>query len=46
MKDISEIYANFKVESKINKESIKFYNALNSPFKIYGVHMENCKGIG
>jgi len=43
MKDISEIDVNFKVESKINKEGIKFYNTLSSPFKIYGVHMENGK---
>jgi len=41
MSNISQIDPNFKVGSKIEKENIKFYNALEAPFKIYGVYMEN-----
>lgn len=40
MKDISLIDKNFKVETKLNLEDIKFYNVLNSPFSIYGVFMK------
>ncbi|MBE7046438.1 MAG: hypothetical protein E7396_03380 [Ruminococcaceae bacterium] len=40
MFDISKIDANFKVETKIEKEDIKFYDADDVPFKIYGVYRE------
>ena len=43
MKNISEIDSNFKVGESIQKENIKFYNALNTLFKIYGVFYENGK---
>ena len=41
MKDISDIDANFKIKSSIQKENIKFYSIKNAPFKIYGVFWEN-----
>lgn len=40
MFDISKIDANFKVETKIEKDDIKFYDADDVPFKIYGVKRE------
>jgi len=40
MFDSSKIDANFKVETKIEKEDIKFYDADDVPFKIYGVYRE------
>lgn len=43
MKNISEIDANFKVETKINKPDIKFYDISEDPFQIYGVFWENGK---
>ena len=43
MSNIADIDENFKVETKIEKEGIKFYNALSEPFKIYGVFYEDGK---
>ena len=43
MKSISDIDTNFKVGASLNKEDIKFYNAEEAPFKIYGVFKENEK---
>ena len=37
MSEIGSIDKNLKVETEIKKEGIKFYNALEEPFKIYGV---------
>ena len=41
MSNISLIDSNFKIESNIDENDIQFYNALNSPFHIYGVFYEN-----
>ena len=41
MSDFLKFDKNFVVETKIKKDDIKFYNALNNPFKIYGVKHEN-----
>lgn len=41
--DISRIDKNFKVETKINKSDIVFYDIKNEPFTIYGVIYENGK---
>jgi hypothetical protein len=41
--DIEKIDKNFKIETKINKPNIKFYNTLCAPFKIYGVFYEDGK---
>ncbi len=35
--DITKIDKNFKVETKIQKEDLKFYNPLFEPFAIYGL---------
>lgn len=43
MSDIQKIDKNFLVETKIHKDDIKFYNADEAPFKIYGVFRENGK---
>ena len=43
MSDISKLDKNFEVKTSINRDDIKFYNADNSPFKIYGVFRENGK---
>ena len=43
MFDISKIDSNFKVETKIEKDDIKFYNIDEAPFKIYGIFKENGK---
>ncbi|MDD6313201.1 MAG: SGNH/GDSL hydrolase family protein, partial [Firmicutes bacterium] len=43
MKSISEIDANFRIETKIDKQDIKFYDIKRQPFKIYGVFYENGK---
>lgn len=40
---IEEVDKNLKVELNINKEGIKFYDALENPFKIYGIYMEDGK---
>ncbi|MBR3968577.1 MAG: hypothetical protein IKJ93_03210 [Clostridia bacterium] len=38
--DISKIDKNFKVETKIERDGLKFYDIDESPFKIYGVFRE------
>ena len=38
---IEDIDKNFKVETKIEKDDIKFYDAEEKPFRIYGVFKEN-----
>ena len=38
--DISKIDKNFKVETKIEREGLKFYDIDETPFKIYGVFRE------
>ena len=43
MKSLQSIDRNFKVEAKVEREGIKFYNALSSPFEIYGIYMEDGK---
>ena len=43
MFDISKIDKNFKVETKIDKEDIKFYKIDEYPFKVYGIFKENGK---
>ncbi len=37
MKNISDVDKNFKVETKIDKPDIKFYDIKQKPFKIYGI---------
>ena len=39
--DISKVDANFKIESDIEKDNIKFYNPNQSPFAVYGVFFDN-----
>ncbi len=41
--DISAVDKNFKVETNIDRDDIKFYNADEAPFKVYGVFRENGK---
>ena len=41
MKDVSLIDKNFKIETKIGKNDIRFYNVLCEPFRVYGVIYEN-----
>ncbi len=43
MNNISQIDKNFKVETKIDKTGIKFYNVLTSPFSVHGVFYEDGK---
>lgn len=43
MKSITEIDSNFKVETQITQQGIRFYNALHAPFQIHGVYHENGK---
>lgn len=43
MTRIEDIDKNFKIETNIEKEGLKFYDSLQKPFKIYGVYMENGK---
>ena len=43
MSDISKIDKNFKIETKLNKTDIKFYDVLEKPFKVYGVFYEDGK---
>lgn len=43
MSSIAKIDKNFKIETKINKHDIKFYDVLEKPFKVYGVFYENGK---
>ncbi|MBE7054103.1 MAG: hypothetical protein E7391_07520 [Ruminococcaceae bacterium] len=41
MSNIEKIDKNFKVETKIQKDDIVFYNPLEKPFKIYGIFKED-----
>ena len=41
MKDISSIDPNFKVDTKIEKSDIRFYDVKEPPFQIYGVFYED-----
>lgn len=41
MAKISDVDKNLKVETKINKDDIVFYNVLEEPFKIYGIYHED-----
>lgn len=43
MNNIDKIDTNFKVETKLGKEGIRFYNVLHGAFKIHGVFMEGGK---
>ncbi len=43
MKSLAEIDKNLKVETSIKKDDIKFFDANDSMFKIYGVSYENGK---
>ncbi len=40
MKTIADIDKNFKVETKIDKEDIKFYDAESEPFELYGIYKD------
>lgn len=37
MANIAEIDKNFKIESEIQKDDVKFHNPMEKPFKIYGL---------
>ena len=41
--NLAEIDSNFKVETKIEKQGLKFFDALAEPFKIYGVYYQDGK---
>lgn len=41
MSKIEQIDKNFKLETKIEQDGIKFYNVLSSPFSIHGVFYED-----
>jgi len=41
LSDISKIDKNFKVETKVEREGVKFYSIDETPFRIYGVYREN-----
>ena len=41
MSNIAEIDKNFKIETQIEKDDIKFYDVREEPFKVYGVIYEN-----
>ena len=43
MKNISRIDSNFKVQTNINKDDIKFYYINQPPFEIHGVFYDNGK---
>ena len=38
---IEKIDPNFKVETEIQKDDIRFYNVLEEPFRVYGVYFED-----
>lgn len=40
--DISEIDKNFKIDTKINKSDIKFYDVSEGHFELYGLHTDDC----
>ena len=41
MTDISKIDKNFKIESTVEREGLKFYNVTEEPFTVYGIFREN-----
>lgn len=43
MKDFSEIDKNFKVDTTLFKEGIRFYSVLEKPFSVFGVFYDNGK---
>lgn len=43
MSDISAIDSNFKVETNIKQDDLRFYDPKQAPFQIYGVFYENGK---
>jgi len=43
MSDISKVDKNFEVKTNIGKEDIKFFNAEDAPFKIYGIFKDDGK---
>ena len=43
--DFAKVDENFKINSKIEKDDIKFYSIDEKPFKIYGVFRENDKYV-
>ena len=43
MSNISQVDQNFKVDSKINQENIRFYNVLSAPFEVCGIYYEDGK---
>ena len=43
MSNIAQLDSNFKVDTKINKDDIRFYDIKTAPFQIYGVTYENGK---
>ena len=43
MPSIYEIDKNFKIETNINKDDIRFHNVLCAPFSIHGVYYDNGK---
>ena len=43
MTRIEDIDKNFKIETNIEKEGLKFYDSLQKPFEIYGVYMDGGK---
>jgi len=43
MSNIEDLDVNFKVGSTIEKEGLRFYNALEKPMKIYGIYKEDGK---
>lgn len=43
MSKIADIDKNFKIETKIDKDDIVFYNVLEEPFKIYGIYYDDGK---
>lgn len=43
MSNIAEIDSNFKVETKMAQEDLRFYDPQQAPFQIYGVYFEDGK---
>ena len=43
MKKIEDLDENFKIETNIGKDNVKFYNALEKQFCVFGVFYENGK---
>ena len=41
--NFAEIDKNFKIESKIEKDDIVFFDVLEKPFKVYGLFYEDGK---